>query len=150
MESQGKQSVPSAQPLSPFILIQCVLLASLFFMPGMARNRLLCNFSALQFKDKAFLNVTTECLPHQSCYTSRGRRGSEHMVSAQGCIASTRCGTFLPVSYRGLTYNASYTCCCRERCNQPPSPDTQLRRLLGLTKDPTPNSLDACPTPATL
>ncbi|XP_062316721.1 sperm acrosome membrane-associated protein 4-like [Osmerus eperlanus] len=119
-------------------------------MPGMARNMLLCNFSALQFKDKAFLNVTTECLPHQSCSTSRGLRGSEHMVSAQGCVASTRCGTFQLVSYRGVTYNASYTCCCRERCNQPPSPDTQLRRLLGLTREPTPSPLDACPTPATL
>uniref|UniRef100_A0A3Q2CF14 UPAR/Ly6 domain-containing protein n=1 Tax=Cyprinodon variegatus TaxID=28743 RepID=A0A3Q2CF14_CYPVA len=84
-------------------------------MPGKV-NSLLCNFCPLQHKNKSCTNMTSECLPHQHCSSSRGRYGSVHVLSSQGCLDAKLCDSHEMISYRGVEYNISHTCCCRDGC----------------------------------
>ncbi|KAL2093960.1 hypothetical protein ACEWY4_011272 [Coilia grayii] len=129
----------------------------------LATGVLVCNFSPLQDRNKPSMNSTTECLPEQRCYSARARYGPVHVLSAQGCVAADLCGSSKIIRHRGhVDVNVSYTCCCGERCNPLPTPETALMRLLGATLVPvivatngtiipiaTPNPLGLCPENST-
>uniref|UniRef100_A0A668A702 UPAR/Ly6 domain-containing protein n=1 Tax=Myripristis murdjan TaxID=586833 RepID=A0A668A702_9TELE len=63
-------------------------------------------------------NITSQCLPDERCSSSMGRYGPVHILSAQGCIAAQLCGSHEIISYRGVGYNVSHSCCCRDQCNR--------------------------------
>jgi hypothetical protein len=42
------------------------------------------------------------------------------------------CGTHEFLRYRGVRYNVSHACCCEDRCNLAPRPESALSDLLGL------------------
>uniref|UniRef100_A0A3Q1GH03 UPAR/Ly6 domain-containing protein n=1 Tax=Acanthochromis polyacanthus TaxID=80966 RepID=A0A3Q1GH03_9TELE len=81
---------------------------------------------------KPCTNTTSQCLPDQRCSSSIGRYGSTHVLSAQGCLDKELCGSHEIVSYRGVKYNVSHTCCCRDKCNNELKFDTSLKKLLGM------------------
>ncbi|XP_037538909.1 protein Bouncer-like [Nematolebias whitei] len=119
-------------PSVPGRSLTSVLLVSALVLPALTLDSLLCSFCPLQPKGKSCSNVTSQCLPSQRCSSSRGRYGSVHILSAQGCVDAGLCGSHEMVSYRGVEYNVSHTCCCRDRCNSAPKPDTSLKKLLGI------------------
>uniref|UniRef100_A0A3B5AZF8 UPAR/Ly6 domain-containing protein n=1 Tax=Stegastes partitus TaxID=144197 RepID=A0A3B5AZF8_9TELE len=90
---------------------------------------LLCYYCPLQHKGKPCTNTTSQCLPDQRCSSSRGRYGSIHVLSAQGCLSRELCGSHEMVSYRGVEYNVSHTCCCKDKCNAEPKSDANLKKL---------------------
>lgn len=126
MESQRKESRPGWYHAS-------LLLAAALVLPGLSLDTLLCNHCHMQHKAKSCSNVsTTRCLADERCSTSRGRFGRLHVLSAQGCLAAVLCGTHEFRAYQGMRFNVSYACCCKERCNRRPEPETSLKTLLGL------------------
>ncbi|XP_029909793.1 protein Bouncer-like [Myripristis murdjan] len=134
MGSKRKPSV-NIQPWCLGWLLPSVLLATTLVLPGLALDSLLCNYCPLQHKGKPCPNITSQCLPDERCSSSMGRYGPVHILSAQGCIAAQLCGSHEIISYRGVGYNVSHSCCCRDQCNRPPKSDTSLKRLLGMTTD---------------
>uniref|UniRef100_A0A668RHF9 UPAR/Ly6 domain-containing protein n=1 Tax=Oreochromis aureus TaxID=47969 RepID=A0A668RHF9_OREAU len=80
---------------------------------------LLCYYCPLQQKSKPCPKTTSQCMPDQRCAISRGNYGSFHILSSQGCVDSKLCGSHKVVSYQGVKYNVSYTCCCKSQCNIP-------------------------------
>ena len=96
-------------------------------------DTLLCNHCPLQHKGRSCPEgSTTRCLADERCASSRGRYGSLHVLSAQGCLAAVLCGTQELLTYRGSRYNVSHACCCADRCNLAPRPESALTTLLGL------------------
>ncbi|MEQ2295019.1 hypothetical protein AMECASPLE_009823 [Ameca splendens] len=114
------------------------LLLSALLLLASTVGSLLCNFCPLQHKSKSCKNFTSECLPHQRCFSSWGRYGSVHVLSSQGCLDAELCDSYEMVSYRGVKYNISRTCCSRDVCNIAPQTNTSLMDLLGMIK----NNLD--------
>uniref|UniRef100_A0A3P8RQ58 UPAR/Ly6 domain-containing protein n=1 Tax=Amphiprion percula TaxID=161767 RepID=A0A3P8RQ58_AMPPE len=98
----------------------------------LALESLLCYYCPLQPKGKPCTNTTSQCLPDQRCSSSVGRYGSIHVLSAQGCLDKELCGSHEIISYQGVKYNVSHTCCCRDKCNNEPKFDTSLKKLLGM------------------
>uniref|UniRef100_A0A3Q3FAA5 UPAR/Ly6 domain-containing protein n=1 Tax=Labrus bergylta TaxID=56723 RepID=A0A3Q3FAA5_9LABR len=43
--------------------------------------------------------------------------GPVYILSAQGCVDSDLCSSHEMTSYRGVEYNVSHTCCCKDQCN---------------------------------
>uniref|UniRef100_A0A671X459 UPAR/Ly6 domain-containing protein n=1 Tax=Sparus aurata TaxID=8175 RepID=A0A671X459_SPAAU len=84
-------------------------------LPALSLDSLLCYFCPLQHKGKSCPNITSQCLPHQHCSSSRGRYGPVHVLSAQGCVDSELCGSHEILSHRGVKYNVSHTCCCKDK-----------------------------------
>lgn len=113
----------------PF-LTSILLTAAALVLPALSLDSLLCYFCPLQHKGKSCPNNTSQCLPHQHCSSSRGRYGPVHVLSAQGCVDSELCGSHEILSHRGVKYNVSHTCCCKDKCNDPLKPDTNLRMLI--------------------
>ncbi|XP_071271971.1 uncharacterized protein [Salvelinus alpinus] len=151
MASQRKHRLNA--PLAPAAYL-CVLLVLAVTSMGsqIPSTSLLCNFCPLQHKGRSCSNdSTTECLPQERCGTSSGRFGSTHILSAQGCLTPDLCNSTHAVTYRGVSYNVTYRCCCSAQCNQPPASDTYIQSLLGVTsghseKPPTTTDpLDRCP-----
>ncbi|XP_036963206.1 protein Bouncer-like [Acanthopagrus latus] len=130
MGSQRKSSQGSRHFLTSILLTAAVLV-----LPALSLDSLLCYFCPLQHKGKSCPNITSQCLPHQRCSSSRGRYGPVHVLSAQGCVDSELCGSHEILSHRGVKYNVSHTCCCRDKCNDPPKPDTNLRTLIKMIAD---------------
>uniref|UniRef100_A0A3Q1AKV1 UPAR/Ly6 domain-containing protein n=1 Tax=Amphiprion ocellaris TaxID=80972 RepID=A0A3Q1AKV1_AMPOC len=114
-----------------WFLISILLLLALV-LPALALESLLCYYCPLQPKGKPCTNTTSQCLPDQRCSSSVGRYGSIHVLSAQGCLDKELCGSHEIVSYQGVKYNVSHTCCCRDKCNNEPKFDTSLKKLLGM------------------
>uniref|UniRef100_A0A665UHS4 UPAR/Ly6 domain-containing protein n=1 Tax=Echeneis naucrates TaxID=173247 RepID=A0A665UHS4_ECHNA len=106
-------------------------------LPAQTLDSLLCFYCPLQHKGQSCTNVTSQCLPDQHCSSSRGRYGSVHVLSAQGCVDRELCGSHELLSYRGVKYNVSHTCCCKDKCNGPPKPEVSLKQLLGMLTDKT-------------
>lgn len=124
--------------IQPCILswnLTSTLLLSSLLLPALTAASLLCNFCPLQHKSKSCTNITSECLPHQHCSSSRGRYGSVHVLSSQGCLDAKLCDSHEMISYRGVEYNISHTCCCTDGCNHVPQSSTNLLELLGMNKD---------------
>ncbi|XP_059916509.1 protein Bouncer-like [Gadus macrocephalus] len=129
MESQRKQSRLGWYLAS-------LLLVPLLVLPGLCLDTLLCNYCPLQHKGQSCPDVTTttttRCLADERCASSWGRFGSLHVLSAQGCMTDVLCGTHEFLRYRGIRYNVSHACCCEDRCNLAPRPESALSALLGL------------------
>ncbi|XP_051580442.1 protein Bouncer-like [Myxocyprinus asiaticus] len=116
----------------------------------LSTDGLLCNYGPLQARDHPFPNITTECSPNKRCSFSRGFYGRVHMLSGQGCVAQHLCGSHQTLMYMGVSYNVTYTCCCCDRCNTPPTVDNLIKKLLGVAISPADNittasPLDCCP-----
>uniref|UniRef100_A0A3Q4M4X7 UPAR/Ly6 domain-containing protein n=1 Tax=Neolamprologus brichardi TaxID=32507 RepID=A0A3Q4M4X7_NEOBR len=110
-------------PLVVLILIGCIVAVV---------KILLCYYCPLQQKSKPCPQTTSQCMPDQRCAISRGNYGFFHILSSQGCVDSKLCGSHKVISYQGVKYNVSYTCCCKNQCNIPPKSDTQ--RMGGATR----------------
>lgn len=115
----------------------------------LASGSLLCNYSPLLDKLMPSMNSTTQCLSHQRCFSAKGYFGKLHAFSSQGCVAADLCGSFKMVQYKQIHLKLTFTCCCRDRCNQPPLPESVLEKVLGVTLSPvndatTPDPLDLC------
>uniref|UniRef100_A0A3B4VI63 UPAR/Ly6 domain-containing protein n=1 Tax=Seriola dumerili TaxID=41447 RepID=A0A3B4VI63_SERDU len=107
--------------LGPHWFLTSILLATALVLPALTLDSLLCYYCPLQHRGKSCANITSQCLPDQRCSSSRGRYGSVHILSAQGCVDSELCGSHELLSYRGVKYNVSHTCCCKDKCNGRPN-----------------------------
>ncbi|KAL7402154.1 hypothetical protein ABVT39_010541 [Epinephelus coioides] len=134
MGSQRKSSL-DVFLLGPHWFLTSILLATALVLPALNLDGLLCHYCPLQHKGKSCSNLTSECLPNQRCASSRGHYGSFHILSAQGCVDTELCGSYEIISYRGVKFNVSHTCCCRDNCNSRPKSDTNLKTLLGMITD---------------
>lgn len=140
---------------SPCCFLISILLVSAAILPALALDSLLCYYCPLQQKSKPCPQTTSQCMPDQRCAISTGNYGFFHILSSQGCVDSKLCGSRKVISYQGVKYNVSYTCCCKNQCNIPPKSDSNLKKLLdlialkvdhvgktdGLKEEP----LDSCP-----
>uniref|UniRef100_A0A4W6CRU5 UPAR/Ly6 domain-containing protein n=1 Tax=Lates calcarifer TaxID=8187 RepID=A0A4W6CRU5_LATCA len=106
-----------------------ILLTTVVVLPALTLDSLLCNYCPLQYKGKSCTNITSQCLPDQRCSSSRGHFGSLHVLSAQGCLDSELCDSHEIISYRGVKYNISHTCCCKDKCNGSPKSDISLKNF---------------------
>ncbi|XP_029290069.1 protein Bouncer-like [Cottoperca gobio] len=131
MGSQTKSSL-DIHLLGPLWILTSVLLATALVLPAVSLDSLLCYYCPLQHKGKSCPNFTSQCLPDQRCSSSRGHYGSLHILSAQGCVDTELCGSHEITSYRGVKYNVSHTCCCKDKCNSRPKSDVNLKMLLGM------------------
>ena len=115
-------------------LASLLLVLPLLVLPSLcSEDPLLCYSCPLQHKGESCSDgSTTQCLPDQRCASSRGRYGSFHALSYQGCVAEALCGSYEFKTYRGTRYNVSHTCCCEDRCNLAPRPESVLKAVLGL------------------
>lgn len=107
-------------------------LLALVLLPALSLGGLLCHYCPVQHKSESCPNITSQCLPHQRCSSSRGRYGSIHVLSAQGCVDAELCSSHEIISYRGVKFNVSHACCCEDKCNGPPKSDASLKMLLGM------------------
>ncbi|KFO26244.1 sperm acrosome membrane-associated protein 4 [Fukomys damarensis] len=62
------------------------------------------------------------CGDEEACFTGRGVAQGVWPVTNKGCVGATSCGREEPVSYMGLTYTLTTTCCSSHLCNHGPSP----------------------------
>ncbi|XP_068578492.1 protein Bouncer-like [Cebidichthys violaceus] len=118
--------------LGPRRLLTSILFATVLVLPALSLDSLLCYYCPLQRKGQSCPNITSQCLPDQRCSSSRGHYGSLHILSAQGCVDTELCGSHEIASYRGVKYNVSHTCCCKDKCNGRPKSDTNLKMLIGM------------------
>ncbi|XP_041651244.1 protein Bouncer-like isoform X1 [Cheilinus undulatus] len=129
MGSQGESSL-DASHLGPNWFLTTILFTSSLLLPAVSLDSLTCYYCPLQQKGKSCPNITSQCLPHQRCSSSRGHYGPIYVLSAQGCIDLDLCSSHEIVSYRGVEYNVSHTCCCKDKCNNRPESDLNLKMLL--------------------
>uniref|UniRef100_A0A8C2J9U2 Uncharacterized protein n=1 Tax=Cyprinus carpio TaxID=7962 RepID=A0A8C2J9U2_CYPCA len=80
-------------------------------------------------------NITTECLEHERCSSGWRRYGRVHVLALQGCLSPELCGSNQTLTHKGLEYEITYTCCCRDLCNTAAAPESLLQ-LLGVTVSP--------------
>lgn len=121
--------------LGPRWFLTSMLMAAALLVPALTLDSLLCYYCPLQHKAKPCTNITSQCLPNQRCSSSSGRYGSVHILSAQSCVDAQLCGSTEILSYRGVKYNVSHTCCCKDKCNGPPKSEASLKELLGIITD---------------
>lgn len=136
-------SLHAPPPGSRRFLTSVLLAAAALVVPTLSQDALLCYFCPLQPKGEACPNITAQCGPEQRCSSSRGRYGVVHILSAQGCVEARRCSSHNIISYRGVEYNVSHTCCCQDNCNTAPKPETTLKVLLGMVHENADNGEDA-------
>uniref|UniRef100_A0A8C2Z5T2 Uncharacterized protein n=1 Tax=Cyclopterus lumpus TaxID=8103 RepID=A0A8C2Z5T2_CYCLU len=98
-------------------LLTSILLATALVLPALSLDSLLCLYCPLQHKGKSCPEITSQCLPGQRCSSSGGHYGSLRILSAQGCLDTKLCGSHEITSYRGVKYNVSHACCCKDKCN---------------------------------
>ncbi|XP_029781320.1 sperm acrosome membrane-associated protein 4 [Suricata suricatta] len=77
-------------------------------------------------KDCAFCELTdstqcpgthVHCGEDEDCFTGHGVAPGLGGVINKGCVQSTSCGHEEPVSYMGVTYTLTTTCCSGHMCN---------------------------------
>ncbi|XP_061679701.1 protein Bouncer-like [Syngnathoides biaculeatus] len=122
MTAQKKQSLTLAS----------IMMAAVLFSAVGQRDNFLCYFCPLQPKDAPCPNVATECAPGQRCATTRGYYGVVQVLSSQGCLDAPLCGTSQVVYHMGVEYLARHSCCCKDKCNVPPTSKAILKMLLGM------------------
>uniref|UniRef100_A0A8C2A4J5 Uncharacterized protein n=1 Tax=Cyprinus carpio TaxID=7962 RepID=A0A8C2A4J5_CYPCA len=98
------------------VLVLCVLLS------GSAAAVLLCHYCPLQAAGTR-CNITTECLEHERCSSGWRRYGRAHVLALQGCLSPELCGSNQTLTHKGLEYEITYTCCCRNLCNTAAAPE---------------------------
>lgn len=121
--------------LELFWFLTSILLAIDLVLPAPTLHNLSCYYCPLQKKNKSCPDITSQCLPNQLCANSRGHYGTIHILSAQGCVDRELCGSQEMISYRGVKYNVTHTCCCKDKCNEWPKSDAILKKLLGMSPD---------------
>ncbi|XP_033941629.1 sperm acrosome membrane-associated protein 4-like [Pseudochaenichthys georgianus] len=131
----GSQTKRRPDLLGPRWILSSIVMAAALFLPSLSLDSLLCNFCPLQHKGTSCPDISSQCLPDQRCSSSRGHFGSLHVLSAQGCVDAELCGSHEMASFRGVKYNVSHTCCCRDKCNGHPHSNTNLKKLLGMLAD---------------
>lgn len=57
------------------------------------------------------------CGDDEDCFIGRGVAQGVGSIINKGCVHSTSCGREEPVSYMGLTYSLTTTCCSGHLCN---------------------------------
>ncbi|KAM6153237.1 sperm acrosome membrane-associated protein 4 [Erethizon dorsatum] len=62
------------------------------------------------------------CGDEEDCFTGRGVAPGVGPVINKGCVRATSCGREEPVSYMGLTYTLTTSCCSGHLCNRGPRP----------------------------
>uniref|UniRef100_A0A8C1DY53 Uncharacterized protein n=2 Tax=Cyprinus carpio TaxID=7962 RepID=A0A8C1DY53_CYPCA len=75
-------------------------------------------------------NITTECLEHERCSSGWRRYGRVHVLALQGCLSPELCGSNQTLTHKGLEYEITYTCCCRDLCNTAAAPESLLILLI--------------------
>lgn len=103
------------------LLLTCFLLfilqTSALPLSFLRTDTLECLFRPLLEKDRKCAITTTRCLPDEVCVSSKGYRGPEYVLNAQGCIKRQLCGsTELKFRFK-RPHNVTYTCCCEDKCN---------------------------------
>nr|XP_004672330.1 sperm acrosome membrane-associated protein 4 [Jaculus jaculus] len=98
--------------------------------------------SARAIKDCVFCEFTDStqcpgtrmhCGDDEDCFTGRGTAHGVGPIINKGCIRSASCGHEEPVSYMGLTYSLTTTCCSGHLCNKGICPTTgAISLVLGL------------------
>ncbi|XP_007536311.1 sperm acrosome membrane-associated protein 4 [Erinaceus europaeus] len=73
------------------------------------------------------------CGDDEDCYTGHGVSPGVSPVLNKGCLASTKCGREEPVTYMGVTYSLTSTCCSGHMCNGATGAPGQGGGLRGLT-----------------
>ncbi|KAK5867182.1 hypothetical protein PBY51_011697 [Eleginops maclovinus] len=131
----GSQTKSSLDLLGTCWFLSSILLAAALVLPALSLDSLLCNFCPLQHKGKSCPDISSQCLPDQRCSSSKGHFGSLHVLSAQGCVDAELCGSHKMDFFRGVKYNVSHTCCCKDKCNSRANTDTNLKKLLGMLAD---------------
>lgn len=121
--------------LGLYWFLTSILLATDLVFPAPTLQSLSCYYCPLQNKNKSCPDITSQCLPHQQCSSSRGHYGLVHILSAQGCVDREHCGSHEMISYRGVKYNVTHTCCCKDKCNERPKSDANLKKLLVSSPD---------------
>ncbi|XP_036861816.1 sperm acrosome membrane-associated protein 4 [Manis javanica] len=66
--------------------------------------------------------IRMHCGDDENCYTGRGVAPGLGPVTTKGCMQSTSCSREEPVTYKGVTYILTATCCHGHLCNGVPSP----------------------------
>ncbi|XP_061138492.1 protein Bouncer [Syngnathus typhle] len=97
-----------------------LLFVTVFFfylMPSTLCSNLGCLYRPLMEKDIKFQPLATECPRNEVCYKAEGRYGTHIALSSSGCMTHKVCGQERDVSYRGVVYTLSYSCCNRAYCN---------------------------------
>ncbi|XP_051726743.1 protein Bouncer-like isoform X2 [Ctenopharyngodon idella] len=114
-------------------------LVGVFVLSGRSGGVLLCYYRPLQARGGRCTNMTTECRPHERCFSGWRRYGPVSVLAAQGCVSPELCGSNHTVTLMGFDYQITYACCCHDRCNEAPAPGNRLKQLFGVTVRPTDN-----------
>ncbi|XP_008843438.1 sperm acrosome membrane-associated protein 4 [Nannospalax galili] len=61
--------------------------------------------------------IHMRCGDDEDCFTGHGVAQGMGPIINKGCVHSTSCGREEPVSYMGLTYSLTTTCCAGHLCN---------------------------------
>ncbi|XP_062032631.1 sperm acrosome membrane-associated protein 4 [Lepus europaeus] len=64
------------------------------------------------------------CGEDEDCFVGHGVAQGASPIINKGCVHSTSCGREEPVSYMGVTYTLTSTCCYGHMCNHAPGPTT--------------------------
>lgn len=118
------------------VSLRSAVLALVVLLSGRAAAAvLLCHFCPLPAAG-ARCNITTECRGHERCSSGWRRYGRVHVLALQGCASPELCGSNRTLTHKGLEYEITYTCCCRDLCNTAKAPQNLLQQLLGVTGSP--------------
>lgn len=66
--------------------------------------------------------IHMRCGDDEDCFTGIGVAPGLGPIINKGCIPSTSCGHEEPVTYMGVTYTLTSTCCYGHMCNRAPGP----------------------------
>ncbi|XP_032179196.1 sperm acrosome membrane-associated protein 4 [Mustela erminea] len=66
--------------------------------------------------------IHMRCGDDEECFTGIGVAPGLGPIINKGCIQSTSCGHEEPVTYMGVTYTLTSTCCYGHMCNRAPNP----------------------------
>ncbi|XP_019712504.1 protein Bouncer [Hippocampus comes] len=80
-------------------------------------GNLRCLYRPILEKEYEFQPIVTECPRGEVCYKAEGRYGNYSALSASGCMPRRVCGLQHDLSYQGVVYTMSYSCCDRPYCN---------------------------------
>ncbi|XP_059420478.1 protein Bouncer-like [Carassius carassius] len=99
-----------------------------------------CHYCPLQAAGTR-CNITTECHAHERCSTGWRRYGRVHVLAVQGCASPELCASNQTLTHKGIEYEITYTCCCRDLCNTAKA-ENLLQQLTGAPISP---AGDTCP-----
>ncbi|KAF3855010.1 hypothetical protein F7725_023065 [Dissostichus mawsoni] len=97
-------------------------MAAALFLPSLSLDSLLCNFCPLQHKGTSCPEISSQCLPHQRCSSSRGYFGSLHVLSAQGCVDAELCGSHEMASFEGSSTTSVTSAAAETNVEHVPAP----------------------------